>query len=214
LSVIQTPAAPDSGTALPHASSADPLPVKSDLDRASTLYPNEAASDAAKAEAARAEAAANPPAQAPQPYQLQPLDGFEIDQGLAEEATPVLRELGLDDAGANRLMPLAAKVVTRAFERQLDDFTATKAEWAKQSKADPTIGQQNWPATERLISRALDAAGAGKGSLFRQLLDESGLGNHPAFIAGFRKIGERLGALPSKPKSRAEAWYPNMNKTG
>lgn len=140
-------------------------------------------------------------------------EGYSVDPVLLNEAAPVFRSLGLTNDQANRLMPLAIKVQERLVEQHNDEFDVLKADWARQARNDPRLGGANWKQTERLLSVALDAAGAGKGSEFRNLMDESGLGNHPAVIRAFRKIGEALSrkgtsGAPFK-KDTAQILYPD-----
>jgi hypothetical protein len=146
-------------------------------------------------------------------YQLLPPEGFEIDDEILAEVAPVFRELNLDNEQANKLMPLAGKLIERITDATEDEFAVLRADWARQTKADPKIGQANWPETERLIARALDAAGAPIGSEFRQYLNETGLGNHPEMIRIFRYFGTLVdrpaGARASSRNDVLDALYPS-----
>lgn len=148
----------------------------------------------------------------------------EIDTELLAEATPVLKELGLSNEAANKLAPFILKAQERATQRQNDEFATVKADWAKQAKDDPEIGGKAWKDTTALSAKALDhfigpvKDAEGKPNEFRQLLDQTGLGNHPAMIRAFRKIGEALSedgtiarsdAVETTKKSREEALYPD-----
>lgn len=129
----------------------------------------------------------------PEIYALTPPEGFAIDEALQAEVDPVFRELGLSNAGANKLMPLAGKFAERIAAAQSDAHQAMATDWAKAAKADKEIGGARWAETESLVARALDKFGAPEGSEFRALLDDSKLGNHPDMIRMFRKIGAQLG---------------------
>lgn len=164
----------------------------------------------------------------PEKYELTPPEGMEIDDALLAEADPVLRELGLSNDQANKLMPIVGKVADAIFTRQSEAFATQAADWAKQSKADKELGGKNWHETENLVAKALDTF-AGPATIkdkdgkdvpnaFRQLLDETKLGNHPEMIRMFRKIGAALGeggdlsrsdaGAPVK-QDRLETLYPN-----
>lgn len=153
----------------------------------------------------------------------------EIDQQLLTEATPVLKEVGLNNEQASKVAALVPKVQARILQSQVDEFTSTKTAWAKEAQEDKEIGGANWKETEALAARALDTFGApsqmkevdGKmveTNPFRVLLNESGFGNHPETIRMFRRIGEAVGednkfvrsdaAAPSK-KSQEEILYPD-----
>lgn len=151
---------------------------------------------------------------------------IEIDQQLLTEATPVLKELGLNNEQANKVAALVPKVQERVLQTLNDDFAATRAQWTKEIMADKEIGGANWPETEALCARALDTFGApseknDKGeetNPFRVLLNTSGFGDHPDTIRMFRRIGEAVGedsklarsdaAAPTK-KSQEEILYPD-----
>jgi hypothetical protein len=55
--------------------------------------------------------------------------------------------VGLTNEQANKLAPLAVKVQERLIEQQAETFETTKADWAKETQADPEIGGKNWKET-------------------------------------------------------------------
>jgi len=145
-------------------------------------------------------------------YKLTMPDGVPLDQELMGKAAPVLKEIGLNNDQASRLVPLVTEVQQRVVMALDDDFTALKTDWAREAKSDPKLGGARWNETMRLADSAMTAGGAPKGSEFRALLDESGLGNHPAFIRVFRALGEQLSRRPGAavpPRSRSEILYPD-----
>jgi hypothetical protein len=188
-----------------------------------------AAADAPAAEAKTEDTqegeAAEAAAVVPDKYELVVSEGLTIDPAQLEAATPVFRELGLTNEQANKLMPVAeqfAKSIGDNLNRQiLESVAGERKAWLDTAKADPDIGGQNWDASLVTAAKALDGLGFPKGSSFRALLDESGLGNHPDMIRAFvqvgRAIGEdndfpRGGAATSAPRTAAEILYPS--KTG
>jgi hypothetical protein len=143
-------------------------------------------------------------------------EAVEIDPVLLEAATPVLKDLGLTNEQANKVAGLVPQVQQRVLQQQQDEFAAQKAEWAKDAAEDKEIGGKNWKETQSLAARALDHFGATQDSEFRQLLDQTGLGNHPVMIGMFRKIGAALseestfaeGSGQVGKKDRLEELYP------
>jgi hypothetical protein len=119
------------------------------------------------------------------------------------EADPIFRDIGLTNEQADKLMPLAGKFAERIAAQQDDAFQVMKSDWAKEARADKELGGANWKETENLVARALDrfagpamtkdAEGKEIPNPFRQLLDETGLGNHPEMILMFRNIGSATG---------------------
>lgn len=146
----------------------------------------------------------NIPPPAPQPsapitperYELM-LEGFAIDPSLVQNADPVLREIGLSNDAANKLLPVARDIMARTQEslvRQIEDAAAVqKKTWHDAFVADPEIGGVRRAETEHLAAKALDALGYAQGHPFREALNTSGFGNHPDMIRAFRRLGELVG---------------------
>jgi hypothetical protein len=159
----------------------------------------------------------------PEKYELT-LEGLTLDPEMVTAADPVLRELGLSNEAANKLLPVAKQMVERTqneIMRQLQDgMAAQKKEWLDAFAGDAEIGAARRQETEQLAAKALDALGYAQGHPFRTALNETGFGNHPDMIRAFRRMGELIGedgsfaradvAPASKP-----AWerlYPNEVK--
>ncbi len=133
----------------------------------------------------------------PEKYELAPPDGFEaIDTDVLSEAEPILRELNLTNDQANKLMPFAGALVKKTMDRAeaaiTDRAITQRKEWANAYEADPEIGGANKADTEIAAARAFDHYGLKKGEGLRQLLDESGLGNHPDMIRFVSGVGRDL----------------------
>jgi len=131
----------------------------------------------------------------PERYDLA-LEGLTLDTVLLESADPVLRELGLSNDQAGKLLPLAQGVMQRTQETLLAHFAdaaaAQKRAWAEEFAADPEIGGGRARESEHLAARGLDALGFTEGHPFRAALADSGFGNHPDMIRAFRRLGELL----------------------
>ncbi|MFA5965289.1 MAG: hypothetical protein WC804_14835 [Sphingomonas sp.] len=158
----------------------------------------------------------------PEAYALTPPEGLTLDAEAIAAATPVFRELGLSNAAANKLMPAAAQFARRvqdqANRQLLSHVQAERKAWLDAARADPEIGGAKWGDTIATAASALDRLGFGKGSAFRNLLDESGLGNHPDMIRAFVKVGRAVaedndfvlgGGIPRNRRDRAETLYPH-----
>ena len=74
------------------------------------------------------------------------------------------------------------QVATQQEEKSRQQF----ASWAQQTQE--MLGE-NW---QEEISKAVRAADVFGGESLRQLLEETGLGNHPAIVRTFVEIGKRL----------------------
>lgn len=163
----------------------------------------------------------------PETYELAMPEGFTLDKDLLDEATPIFKGLKLTNEQANQLVPMAAKLAGNVSKQQQDAFAAVASDWAREAQKDPDIGGQNWAETESYVAKALDAfAGPakdkdGKVNEFRQLLNDSKLGNHPAMIRAWRNVGKAISeddkfvrpdaGAQVKP-SREEVLYPSMTQ--
>lgn len=159
----------------------------------------------------------------PEKYELA-LEGLTLDPELLEAADPVLRDLGLSNEQANKVLPLAKQIVdktTAGLIQQLQDAgAAQKREWHAAFVADPEIGGAHQERTQQLAGKALDALGFKAGHAFRTALDETGFGNHPDMIRAFARLGELVGEDNSFPrggvtpaqKAPWERLYPNEAK--
>lgn len=120
----------------------------------------------------------------------------QIDSSLLDSVSPGLKEAGVTQAQLDKLAPLVPSIQEAALKNMNDEFSKTRADWAKEAREDPEIGGKNWDETVRLAGKALDAFGARseikdgvETNEFRKLLNDSGMGNHPVFIRMFRNIG-------------------------
>ena len=159
----------------------------------------------------------------PEKYELAASEGMpELDPAAIELATPVFQELGLSNEQAQKLIPVAeefAASITDNLNKQiLESVAEERAKWLNEAKADEEIGGNKWDTSLVTAAKALDTLGFVKGSPLRNLLDESGLGNHPEMIRAFVKVGRaisedsdfpRSGAATTGARSAAEFLYPS-----
>lgn len=128
---------------------------------------------------------------------------FAVDTAMLTELTPELKAAGL---GTKAVQKLSETVVPKLYERfsqqQQDAFAETRADWAKQTKADPEVGGKNFDKAQSDVARALDhfmgpaetkdKDGNVVKNEFRVFLNETGLGNHPTMFKAFAKVGAAL----------------------
>lgn len=162
----------------------------------------------------------------PESYALIAPEGLTIDPAALELATPVFRELGLSNEQAQTLVPVAAKwarsIQAQGEQQLMGQVAAQRREWFETARNDAEVGGAQWSGSLNLANKALDTLGFAKGSPFRQLLDDSGLGNHPDMIRAWARIGRLVSEdgfeRPGTPstgarKSDAELFYPGMTQT-
>lgn len=93
---------------------------------------------------------------------------------------------------------------TSAFHQR---HNAIQQHWIKQSHNDPEFGGKQFEQNLKLAKGAVDQFG---GQKLRNVLEETGIGNHPEIIRTFWKIGRAL-ALPQRTQMRRPAKPANTN---
>lgn len=163
------------------------------------------------------------PAGTPDAYALSAPDGVTIDARALELATPVFKALNLSNEQAQTLVPVAAEwaqaIRAQGEQQMLEHVAAERKAWFESARKDAEIGGSRFDTSVSLAAKALDTLGFPKGSPFRALLDDSGLGNHPEMIRAFARVGravaedgfDRPGTPSAAKKSDAELFYPGMN---
>lgn len=166
---------------------------------------------------------ANAPAPAPDAKPATP-------QGAPEAYTPFTLPDGasMDDAGLTAFAEFAKgldlsqdaaqamldKLAPAAAKRQADQVAALRAEWKAQTSADAELGK---PENLAVVKEAMTKFGDPE---LHELLEGSGLIDHPAIVRAFLKAGRAIsqdtvmpGRTPgqSAHASVAQRLYPNMN---
>ena len=159
------------------------------------------------------------PAGAPEKYELSAAEGQEFDAASFEVVEPIFREIGLSNDQAQKLvtaygekiMPALAERARTQLETQA---AATRKEWSDSFHNDPDLGGANKDRTLADAARAFDHYGLKKGEGLRQMLDESGLGNHPDLIRFVARVGRDLdeggferGSVGAQPKTPEGKMY-------
>lgn len=168
-----------------------------------------------------------PPAGAPEKYEPFTVpEGYELDEKVFEEASALFKDLGLNQEGAQRLVDYYAKRSIAAEEAGVQLVADMRKEWMDQVKADPELGSRLGDIRKN-VGRMYDSLENPQlVAAFKEAMDLTGAGNHPAFVKLFDKLSQVLsegghvsGKGPSlagqqapdaKPASAAKALYPNL----
>lgn len=89
--------------------------------------------------------------------------------------------------------------------------------WGAELKADKEFGGEKFDANLATAIKGVEAVGSPE---LRQLLDESGMGSHPAIVRAFLKVGQLVADAPfatgAQPPQQAKdlgaRMYPNMQQ--
>jgi hypothetical protein len=170
--------------------------------------------------------AADAPAGAPTEYsQFTVPDGYELDAGVAKEATTIFKSMNLNQAQAQQLVDFYTAKTAESANQPYQAWNDMQEQWVKEVKADPVIGPK-LNEVKTTIARAIDGLNDPKlAASFREAMDFTGAGNNPAFIKAFYKLAQMVtegshvtGTGPSpqgqrrqgETPSAARAMYPNL----
>lgn len=123
-------------------------------------------------------------------YEFKYEDGRELDPGLVDIFTPVLKEFGVTQGRVPAALDAFDKALAHIREADVKAFVDETAAWRKQAEEDPEIGGANWAKTKVLANAALQKFGTPH---LTAVLRETGLSNHPEMIRLFRRMAESTG---------------------
>lgn len=144
-------------------------------------------------------------------------EGMTLNETVLSEATPIFKELGLNQEQAQKLIDIYAGQIQAGSQKQVDDFNQLMSDWRAQSEKDPEFGGNNFEANIAIARKAIDVYGTPG---LKQLLGDHGVGNHPEVIRFMVKIGKTLkedepgssGSASPPAQDRASLLYPNDRK--
>jgi hypothetical protein len=182
-----------------------------------------------------AEAIQARPQGAPESYQTWKVpDGYELDKGVIEEASPIFKELNLTQEQSQKLVDLYAKHSIKSAEdlhKGTQEFwEKTRADWRSELKRDDTVGKLldangNFGPQSKLVqtvNQALDGLQDPKlVSGFKDAMEFTGAGDNPHFVKVLYALAkqvtegrEYVRGEPARPnggpRSAAAAMYPNL----
>lgn len=149
--------------------------------------------------------------------------GWELDPKVIEKATPLFKELGLDNAAAQKLVSLYAEQSANDHASRENLIKEQSETWMKELKSDPEIGGK-LDAVKARVGAMYSALPAPIVDAFKEVMNTTGIGNHPAFVRMMNAAAERFtegkpvaGRGPVEVKSPtgqapsiASAIYPNL----
>lgn len=121
-------------------------------------------------------------------------EGFVLEPEGLEQLTGFGKKHNLSQEAAQEALNLATAHVQRMQERGLADHQARVEQWATDARNDPVIGGKDY---ERNVQIALSAVGKFGDPELKEAFEQYGLGNHPAFIRAFYKVGKAAGEAPN-----------------
>lgn len=137
-----------------------------------------------------ADAPKDPAVGAPEAYEpfVMP-EGVVLDEELTGEFSALAKTLNLPQDKAQAVADLGVKLQQRINDQQVAVAQQIVADWAKQTKSDPELGGTKLAEVTRVAQLARDTYGTPE---LKQLMNDTGLGNHPEVIRFFHKVGATL----------------------
>jgi hypothetical protein len=174
---------------------------------------------------------ATPPAApaVPESYTLTAPEGQTLDKTLVDSATPIFRELGLDNTAAQKLVDFYNGQMSKQADVARTAIVKMGETWSAETMANPKLGP-HLDTIKADVGRGLDVLESkqpGIKSRFQSAMDQTMVGNHPAFIEAFWEFAKLAapgahvsGKSPSPlgqsadgtvaPKSAAASMYPHL----
>ena len=110
----------------------------------------------------------------------------ELDPEVLTAFGEVAKELDLPQEAAQKVLDKVAPVMQARQAKAVEDV---KTEWAQESQSDQEFGGESLSVNLETAKTALNAFGT---ESFKQLLSESGLGNHPEVIRFMYRAGKAI----------------------
>ena len=123
---------------------------------------------------------------APETYEFKPAEGQEFDPEFIKVYSEVAKGLDLTQDKAQTLLDKLSPVIQ---ERQVARLTAIRKEWTEASTIDSEFGGEKLNENLGIAKQALDKFGTPK---LKELLNTSGIGDHPEVIRFFFRAGTAL----------------------
>lgn len=170
------------------------------------------------------------PAAVPDKYEFKPAEGTELDTKLIESVTPLFKELGISQEGAQKLFDFHNNAMKAATEGPANAMAEMRSEWRGEVVKDASIGNgvdNLKPEVAANIAKAFGAMDPKVATSMKEAFDLTGAGDNPAVIRGLNALGKLLaegtlvrGAGPSPAgqtksgeaarPSPAQAMYPSL----
>lgn len=123
---------------------------------------------------------------APTEYLFTPPEGQTFDESVMDAFKTTARELDLTNDGAQSILDNVLPKIQEAADEKLQGL---RAEWKELARTDEEYGGAGFQTNVKIANQALDRFGDEE---MKSLLIESGLGDHPAFVRAFFRIGKAI----------------------
>lgn len=126
------------------------------------------------------------PEGAPETYEFKAPEGQQFDTTFLKTFEETARELNLSQDNAQKIIDKLSPVLQQT---QMERIEAVRNEWADTAKVDKEFGGDKLNENLAVAKQALDKFGTPE---LKQLMNESGLGNHPEVVRFFYRAGKAI----------------------
>ncbi|QLG95283.1 hypothetical protein HZF02_26565 [Pseudomonas yamanorum] len=120
-------------------------------------------------------------------------EGMEMDADVLGEFKNLAKELNIPQAKAQQLIDFQTQLANKQAEQYQAAVTKQAQDWAASIKSDPELGGENY---DKNVASAIKVIQSFGDPALTELLNQSGLGNHPALF----KFCHRISAAISEDK--------------
>lgn len=156
---------------------------------------------------------------APESYEFAESEQYQVDSQVIDAFKDAAKDLDLSNDAAQKLVD---KMAPQIAQRQVEQVQAIQQEWAETAMADKEFGGEKLQENLAVARKAIEQFGTPE---LNELLQKSGLGNHPEVIRLMYRAGKSIspdtyvgasqGSGPAKGQPRdmagfGDALYPNQ----
>lgn len=143
-------------------------------------------------------------------------EGMEHVEEEMKEATTIFKELNLSQEQAQKIVNLNSTRLQTEADAQAKVWNDTMDEWKKGVEDDKEYGGAKLDESLVSVRKAVSAFGSDD---FKDMLDTTGVGNHPEMIRYLIAVGNTVkeddilhgNSSGGVDKTQAEIMFPNMN---
>lgn len=132
---------------------------------------------------------------APEAYDFKVSEEYSLTPEIVEAVSPVLKKYNLTQEAAQELADVHMDLLRKQNEAMYSAQAAQVAAWKEEAQKDPEFGGANYEKNVGLARVALKhmiSDNKQEAETLRDILDGSGMGNHPAVLKAFARIGKLI----------------------
>lgn len=136
----------------------------------------------------------------PEKYEFKAPEGAELSEGVLSAYSEVAKKLNLSQEAAQSVIDGVIPAMQSQAQARME---AARNEWAEASRTDKDFGGDKLDANLGIAKKALDKFGS---PALREMLRDTGLGNHPEVIRLLLRAGHAISEdkiVPSRTESTA-----------